>query len=111
MEQTTRKNKSKGTFLSCIRPHLSQEEDDADTDTSPNRQSRHERCVSDAVSFELQWSRSRDGVNAVGKCVVIDLYDNDTDARNYAKAFRAAGFEINFMNHPSDKVEIELKFT
>merc|ERR1712214_102960 len=33
----------------------------------------------------------------------IDHFDNDTDARNYGKAFRAAGFEIEFLDHPSDK--------
>ena len=92
-------DKSKGSVTSCIRPQVSQD----DKDTSPSCHS-HQRCVSDAVSFKLEWSRSRDGVNAVGKCIVIDLYDNDTDARNYAEAFKSAGFEIKFMSHPSDKV-------
>ena len=100
MNQITR-SKSKGSLMSCIRPHKSQDEDDTDTSQSCHF---HQRCVSDADSFELRWSRSRDGVNAVGKCIVIDLYDNDTDARNYAEAFKSAGFEIKFMSHPSDKV-------
>ena len=93
-----------GTLLSCIRRHPSQDsqEDNMD-DTSPNCHF-HQRCVSDAVSFELGWSRSRNGVNAVGKCIVIDLYDNDTDARNYEEAFKGAGYETKYIHHPTVKV-------
>ena len=93
---------------SCLHPQLSR---DDTTDTAPYRRHQYRRCVSDAISFDLQWSRSKSGVNAVGRCIVIDLFNNSKDAENYAQAFKSAGFEIQFLDHPSVEVGIGKKHT
>ena len=103
MDQVT-SGKSKGSSMSCIDIERHQSQDGDRDSYSPNILFR-QRYVTKEESYELQWSRSGNGVNAVGKCIVIDLFDNDTDARNYEEAFKAVGFEVEFMDHPSDKVK------